>query len=609
MSVATLISSCQRGQVGVSAAWAPPQLTQLGLAALRLQVLAAAADARSRALTCLGDVAEAAALLALEWSRSHMSHTQPQAKQHDSFRRERFGESVRDSLTTRLVKPQSVTIRGAHGPLSANYPAEVECEAVGSRPAANLTWDLDGVPLTSSALQDGGQPKAAANDISVSVVRFTPSASHNGRPLRCHAANPEMPDDAIEDSWTLDVHYKPKVQLTLGSHPRQWNIVEGHDLYLECRVDANPRIGDVVWRLDGKDLSPGRHVIMSNQSLVLQRVHRDSSGTYTCVASNRIGETESEPLEITVKHAPACNQSQTTVYAASRHDEVHIVCDVSAQPNDVSFKWMFNNSATKHELSSFTSSGGRSVLYYTARKDTDYGTFQCLANNSIGAMKTPCYFQIVRAGPLSSMYNCIVSNVTDAGMQVDCQRRASLAAGVNSVPPDLVAAEASTFRQRNSFQLEIRDALLDRLVFNATSEAPSFAVSSLSAGTEYVVAFYLVNQNGKFKLVQLKTSTLLASEERLRSGVEQQKPCCAPLGLLITAGVVLAFLLVVIALLIKYRTRLKLGKGSLKPESRPTTGTEEGSEMVEVNPECKYVIPADGPKHLSSSKETPLTYV
>ncbi|KAL1440791.1 hypothetical protein MTO96_009091 [Rhipicephalus appendiculatus] len=361
---------------------------------------------------------------------------------------------------------------------------------------------------------------------------------------------------------TTENIYKPKVQLTLGSHPRQWNIVEGHDLYLECRVDANPRIGDVVWRLDGKDLSPGRHVIMSNQSLVLQRVHRDSSGSYTCVASNRIGETESEPLEITVKHAPACNQSQTTVYAASRHEEVHIVCDVSAQPNDVSFKWTFNNSATKHELSSFTSSGGRSVLYYTARKDTDYGTFQCLANNSIGAMKTPCYFQIVRAGPLSSMYNCIVSNLTDAGMQVDCQRRASLAAGVNSVPPDLVAAEASTFRQRNSFQLEIRDALLDRLVFNATSEAPSFAVSSLSAGTEYVVAFYLVNQNGKFKLVQLKTSTLLASEERLRSG-------------------------------------------SLKPESRPTTGTEEGSEMGEVNPECKYVIPADGAKQLSSSKETP----
>ncbi|XP_077537762.1 neuronal cell adhesion molecule-like [Haemaphysalis longicornis] len=517
-------------------------------------------------------------------------------------------QPVKASLTLDLhLKPVSVTIRGAHGPLSANYPAEVECEAVGSRPPANLTWDLDGVPLASSALGGGNR---AANDVSVSVVRFTPAPSHSGRPLRCRATNPEIPEGAsIEDSWTLDVHYKPKVHLTLGSHPRRWNIVEGHDLYLECRVDANPRITDVVWRLDGRDLLPGRHVIMSNQSLVLQRVHRDSSGSYTCVASNRIGETESEPLKITVKHSPACNQSQTTVYAASRHEEVHIICDVTAEPQDVSFGWTFNNSATKHDVSSFTSSGARSVLYYTARKESDYGTFQCLANNSIGAMKMPCYFQIVPAGPLSSMYNCVVSNVTDAALQVDCQRRGSLSAGANggSAPPDLVAAEASTFRQRNSFQLEIRDALLDRLVYNVTSESLSFTVSSLPPGTEFVVVLFLVNQSGKFKLVQLKTSTLLASEERLRSGVEHRKPCCASLGLLITAAVLLAFLLLVTALLIKYRTRLKLGKGARKPPS--AAGSEEADEMGEVNPECKYVIPAESAKQLSSSKETPLTYV
>lgn len=71
----------------------PAAVDAAGLAALRLQVLAAAADARSLALTCLGNVAEAAALLALAWSRSHMPHTQLQAKQQDSFRRERFGES------------------------------------------------------------------------------------------------------------------------------------------------------------------------------------------------------------------------------------------------------------------------------------------------------------------------------------------------------------------------------------------------------------------------------------------------------------------------------------------------------------------------------------
>ncbi|EEC19717.1 sidestep protein, putative [Ixodes scapularis] len=275
--------------------------------------------------------------------------------------------------------------------------------------------------------------------------------------------------------------YKPKVELTLGSHPRQWNIVEGHDLYLECSVDANPRIGDVLWRLDGRDLHPGRHVIMSNQSLALQSVRRDSSGSYTCVATNRVGETQSEPLNIVVKHSPACNQSQTTVYAASRHEEVHVICDVASEPKDVKFRWTFNNSATKHDVTSFTSSGTRSVLYYTARKDSDYGTFQCLANNSVGEMKTPCYFQIVPAGPLNTMYHCAVTNITDVGLQVDCQRKDGTTVGAQegAMLPDDVAAEASTFRQRHGFQLEVRDLLLDRVLFNSTSEMASFTISQL----------------------------------------------------------------------------------------------------------------------------------
>ncbi|CAN7991781.1 unnamed protein product [Ixodes hexagonus] len=422
-----------------------------------------------------------------------------------------------------------------------------------------------------------------------------------------------MPQYAIEDSWTLDVYYKPKVELTLGSHPRQWNIVEGHDLYLECRVDANPRIGDVVWRLDGRDLHPGRHIIMSNQSLALQSVQRDSSGSYTCLVANRVGETQSEPLKIVVKHSPACNQSQTTVYAASRHEEVHVICDVTSEPKDVKFRWMFNNSATKHDVTSFTRSGTRSVLYYTARKDSDYGTFQCLANNSIGEMKTPCYFQIVPAGPLNTMYHCAVTNITDVGLQVDCQRKDGAAVGAQegAVLPDDVAAEASTFRQRHGFQLEVRDLLLDRVLFNSTSEMASFTVTNLPPGTSYVLALYLVNQQGRSKVVQLRTSTLLASEERLRSGGEQRRRCCSSLGLLVTGAVILLFLLITAGILVKYRTRLKFSSTTKKPE--PTTSPEnaELTEICEPSPDSKFVIPVvkQCAKELPASRENGLTYV
>lgn len=103
------------------------------------------------------------------------------------------------------VKPQSVAIRGAHGPVSANYPAEVECEAVGSRPPATVSWYLDDRPLHGGS---GSTRHVTSDDVSVSVVRFTPAPNHNGRPLRCRAANPQMPEYAIEDSWILDVYCK-----------------------------------------------------------------------------------------------------------------------------------------------------------------------------------------------------------------------------------------------------------------------------------------------------------------------------------------------------------------------------------------------------------------
>lgn len=47
------------------------------------------------------------------------------------------------------------------------------------------------------------------------------------------------------------------------------------------------------------NLSAG--VILANQSLVLQRVGRHSSGHYTCAASNALGTATSKPLTLNVK--------------------------------------------------------------------------------------------------------------------------------------------------------------------------------------------------------------------------------------------------------------------------------------------------------------------
>lgn len=48
-------------------------------------------------------------------------------------------------------------------------------------------------------------------------------------------------------------------------------------------------------------------MIVSNQTLVLQRVTRGQSGRYQCEATNRIGTTVSNAIDLRIRFAPICS--------------------------------------------------------------------------------------------------------------------------------------------------------------------------------------------------------------------------------------------------------------------------------------------------------------
>lgn len=165
-------------------------------------------------------------------------------------------------------------------------------------------------------------------------------------------------------------------------------------------------------------------VIISNHSLVLQGVSRLTAGNYSCVGYNSEGDGSSPPFELNVMckyiyfklssvykkiflknfdslDAPTCSPTQPRVFGVAKQENAQIKCTVDSNPEEVDFKWTFNNSAESIEVSSshITRIGtSSSIVSYTPMTELDYGTLLCIAINKIGKQKQPCVFHIIAAG-------------------------------------------------------------------------------------------------------------------------------------------------------------------------------------------------------------------
>lgn len=347
------------------------------------------------------------------------------------------------------------------------------------------------------------------------------SASGGDSPIELGPTNSLLllAGNSIEDSWKLDVHYLPRVKLALGEK-LNGQIQEGHDVYFECSIKAHPIAHEVRWWFDGKELesNTSNRVIISNQSLVLQRINRHQRGRYTCSAINSVGESHSNSVHLRVQYAPFCRDSPDTssselstksaqndaftsafsqqrfktLYGAARLESVKVYCHIDADPADsISYKWAFVSSSSsttqtvpnsartlagkKPEFSGqqlvyldsnlITNSDGESSLVsvatYTPRFELDYGTLLCWGQNALGQQSEPCAYQIVPAERPDPVRNCRLLNASDTQLTVACEP--GYDGGVDQ-----------------SFQMEVYDTRKHELVANVSSN--SIGINSQQAG-------------------------------------------------------------------------------------------------------------------------------
>jgi len=386
--------------------------------------------------------------------------------------------------------PLSVSLLNSREHMSAGKRFEAKCQVVGARPPPKVTWWRGASQIrdniTTNTSPDG--------NVTLSTMVFIPSIRDAGKFLGCRAADQQTGEGSLEDGWELSINYVPQAILSLGFSLNGSNIKEGDDVYFECNVRSNPWPYKITWRRNEKPLmhNVAEGVIVSNMSLVLQRVSKFQSGIYTCVAHNSEGDGVSNPITLNVRYVPYCRPEQVLVYGVARYEKVKISCDVVSNPSfGLSFHWVFNTSGETVQMknTAVKVDGTRSIVNYVPKSELDYGNLLCWGENSIGVQTDPCTYHIIPAGRPDPVHNCSVYNQTLSSIQVTCG--SGFDGGL-----------------RQTFKLELRDARTNHPIANISHDKAEFIVRGLLPGEGYIITLYSVNGKGSSEPVIIHAFTM-----------------------------------------------------------------------------------------------------
>ncbi|KAG7295240.1 hypothetical protein JYU34_022218 [Plutella xylostella] len=422
-----------------------------------------------------------------------------------------------------------------------------------------------------------------------------------GRVLSCRAVQPALQDSTHEDGWKMEIHQTPYVAVgieQLGANLDAGKVVEGSDVYLDCRVRANPWHTHVYFTHNGVVVKPGPGVLLANQSLVLQKVSRKAAGAYVCSARNSLGEGSSEQLVLDVKYIPTCKSQQPGVMRAARGEILEIDCDLDANPKEpMSYQWWFNSSThTKHELITSSINNAQNLpgtFLYMVNTSADYGWVQCSGTNAVGRQTKPCLFHILPADKPSSPKACEITNVTYDSLTLNC-----------------TPGHDGGIRQ--TFLLQVFDMGTGLLLANLTNEEPEFQVTGLSTNNALSVAVRGRNKKGSSEPLTLATS-LLKYPQRHTAQVPVKVELTTVLLIVLVAVGVIASMTAVSATIFCCKYCSKKSNKNEKDKRQqdetsniPLTGTKE-SESVDSLDKNPDIIPLDGKISDNSSNKSSTT--
>uniref|UniRef100_A0A8D2KSG4 Neuronal cell adhesion molecule n=1 Tax=Varanus komodoensis TaxID=61221 RepID=A0A8D2KSG4_VARKO len=358
--------------------------------------------------------------------------------------------------------------------LSPGEDGSLICRANG-KPKPSISWLSNGVPIDIA-------PEDPSRKVDGDTIIFTDVQERSSAVYQCNASNEY---GYLLANAFVNVLAEPPRILTLQN--KLYQVIENKPALLDCAFFGSP-VPEIEWfkGVKGSVLQGNEYVFHKNGTLEIPVAQKDSSGTYTCVARNKLGKAQNE-VQLEIKD-PTMIIKKPEYKVVQRTGQVSFECTIKHDATLIpTVTWLKNNGELPNDERFVVGKSNLTIMNVT---DKDGGAYTCIANTTLDSVSASAVLTVV-APPTAPP---VVYDRPDPPFDLELTDHLERSVQLAWIPGN------DNNSPTTKFIVEYEDAMREPGVWNYQTEVPGFLTTvqlRLSPYVNYSFRVIAVNEIGR----------------------------------------------------------------------------------------------------------------
>ncbi|XP_062423320.1 neuronal cell adhesion molecule isoform X23 [Rhea pennata] len=263
--------------------------------------------------------------------------------------------------------------------LSPGEDGMLICRANGN-PKPHISWLTNGVPIAIA-------PEDPSRKVDGDTIIFSDVQERSSAVYQCNASNEY---GYLLANAFVNVLAEPPRILTPAS--KLYQVIANTPALLDCAYFGSPK-PEIEWfkGVKGSILRGNEYVFHDNGTLEIPVAQKDSTGTYTCVARNKLGKIQNE-VQLEVKD-PTMIIKQPEYKVIQRAGQVSFECTIKHDPTLIpTVIWLKDNGELPDDERFLVGKDNLTIMNVT---DKDDGTYTCIINTTLDSVSASAVLTVV----------------------------------------------------------------------------------------------------------------------------------------------------------------------------------------------------------------------